>query len=147
MSDKSDLKSLESHGTVSKAEREKEPQLAIRFNKWGTLFMFLFVATLGYLILAPLIYIPPFEFNTTLNEYVINDLLLTILGILGLIFLGLGIYFGWFRKEKEPEASEKSMKERDAAVAEVDQDNDQIMFTYIEEDEAEHEQLLKEADE
>ncbi|RLI69580.1 MAG: hypothetical protein DRP02_08760 [Candidatus Gerdarchaeota archaeon] len=112
-----------------KAKGKKEdPQLMIGFNKWGMLFMFLFVAILGYLILAPIVYIPPFAYNVIESEYIINDLLLTILGILALLFLGLGIYFGWMKKEIPEEKSEEESSKP------LQGEQEQITFTFDEND-------------
>ncbi|NHJ39541.1 MAG: hypothetical protein FK731_05860 [Asgard group archaeon] len=135
-----DIDLIETHNkdeiTQKKKKRKKEEidesEFRITMNPWGIAFMILFVAIIGYLAAGLVAYLPPFEYDQIQGEYIISDGLLVILCISALIFLGLGIYFGWVRKtdEQEEEEEEEDFTEFDE-VKRKPTSNEQITFVYV----------------
>ena len=99
----------------SKTEVEKIDG-SINISRLGFVFMFLFIAILGYLVIGSFVGIPPFAIdNLTLELIITSDELLTVLIVLDLVALLLGIYFGWIKKPKEEK--------------ETDEQPDELVFT------------------
>lgn len=94
--------------------------------------MIIFIAIVAYLIISPLVGIVPFEYGGSPGTYEINDLVITILGVVALVSLGLGIYFGWIRKDPEEESKE-STDEIDETEPRKDSTG-QITFVYKEDE-------------
>lgn len=103
-------------------EEEKEIDLSINMNPYGFTFMVLFVGIFGYLVISSFTGIPPFKRDLITSEFLINDTILTLLIVLGLIFLGLGVYFGWIHKfpEKEMETETESVEAEETMLVYVD---------------------------
>ena len=125
--------------TQKKKKRKKEEidesEFQITMNPWGIAFMILFIAIIGYLVAGLVAYLPPFEYDQIQGEYIISDGLLVVLLIAALIFLGLGIYFGWVRK---PEEEEKEDEEETSELDEVKMkpsSKEQITFVYVKSEE------------
>ena len=116
-------------------EKKEDTHLDIKFNKWGLTFMILFVAVVGYLIISPLAGIPPFQYDDLTHDFIINELLVTLLGISALILLGLGIYFGWMKKQPEEEIIEDEQEIDSKSKPTVK--SEQITFVYKKEVEEE----------
>ncbi|NHK30421.1 MAG: hypothetical protein FK730_03660 [Asgard group archaeon] len=117
-----------------KKEIIDESEFRINMNPWGIAFMILFVAILGYLVISLFVFIPPFEYDIINSEYIISDGLLTILCVSALIFLALGIYFGWIKKAEEP--TDDIMEEIDIEAEETKEPTPekQITFVYVKSD-------------
>ncbi len=117
----------EKRAKKTKKREVSDSELQIKVNPWGFSFMIFAIAILAYLVIGIIAALPPFEYNQLDEEYVINDTLLVILLIFMLIFLGLGIYFVWFKKAPEKEPSEET---GDESLAK----EDQLTVVYIEDD-------------
>ena len=104
-------------------EKEKKDKidLSINMNPFGFTFMLLFVGVFGYLVISSFTGIPPFERDYVTQELIINDTILTILIIAGLIFLGLGVIFGWIYKfpDKKEETEQESIDAEETEVVYV----------------------------
>ena len=124
---------------IKTEKSEKEIDLAINMNKWGFAFIFLFAGLLAYIFLSGFIGIFPFERPDPLaNEVNLKSSLgLTLMLVTDLIFLGLGIYFGWIRSTPETDTSTEKVK------AEIKQE---VVFTETEEETTEDE-IIKEEEE
>ncbi|NHJ46676.1 MAG: hypothetical protein FK733_02700 [Asgard group archaeon] len=117
-----------------KKESPDESEFKINMNPWGMTFMILFVATVGYILIGALASIPPFIYNQITEEYAVMEGLLTVILVMGLVFLGLGIYFGWMRKPKE---EEEDLEDKNL-VEEVEKSSDQqITFAIIDDEKTE----------
>ena len=85
-----------------KVKDEKAIDTSIKINTWGYVFLILFAAIFGYLFAAYLTGLPPFILDELGLELVdINETVLVIFIVAGLLCLGLGFYFGWMRKKPE----------------------------------------------
>jgi hypothetical protein len=116
-----------------KKEKIEESEFQINMNPWGIAFMVLFIAVLGYLTISLFVYLPPFEYDVINSEYIISDGLLAILCISALIFLALGIYFGWVKKTEEPiDDLEEIDAEEDETIESTPEK--QITFVYVKSD-------------
>ncbi len=108
----------------SRVKKSKEEiDLAININKWGFAFMFLFAGLLAYIVISGFIGIFPFDRPDPLANKVVLEysLVLTLMLVCDLLFLGLGIYFGWMRTPVE-DVNEKqplSKKEEEETQQEV----------------------------
>ena len=87
---------------IEEKKSEDEIDLKINMNRWGIAFFIMFATVLSYLMIGAMAALPPFIYNVLDQELLIDSPgLLTGLLVAALIFLGLGFYFGWVRKEKE----------------------------------------------
>lgn len=135
-----DLELIESSAqkeTIQKKKKKKkeeidEKEFRITMNPWGIVFMTLFVAVIGYLVAGLVAYLPPFEYDQIQGDYIISDGLLTILCISALIFLGLGLYFGWVRKTDEEEKEDEETDIEDEIKKPAS--DEQITFVYVKSD-------------
>jgi amino acid permease len=116
-----------------KKEKIEESEFRINMNPWGVAFMILFIAVLGYLVISLFVYLPPFEYDVINSEYIISDGLLTILCISALIFLALGIYFGWIKKTEEPTDDLEEIDDEEEETKEPVPEK-QITFVYVKSD-------------
>lgn len=89
-----------------KKDKEEEIDTSIQINSWAFLFFVLFIGILGYLVAAYLTGLPPFIADLLTTEIIdINETVLLVFIIAGLVCLGLGYYFGWVRKKPETTVS------------------------------------------
>ncbi|NHJ03690.1 MAG: hypothetical protein EAX90_02625 [Candidatus Heimdallarchaeota archaeon] len=107
-------------------EKKEKIDMTIDINRWGYVFLFLFVAILGYLIIGSFVGIPPFGLDPITQElFLTSDELLTVLIVVGLLSLLLGLYFGWFRKT--PSKKEESEDQNEGIIfsdEEIEEFND-----------------------
>ena len=106
---------------IEEKKSEDEIDLKIKMNRWGIAFFIMFAAVISYLMIGAMAALPPFIYNVLDQELLVETPgLLTGLLVAALIFLGLGFYFGWVRKQKETDEDKTiidSEKERsDKAV-------------------------------
>lgn len=93
---------------IEEKKSEDEIDLTIKMNKWGIAFFIMFAAVLSYLTIGAMVSLPPFIYNVIDQELSVDSPgLLTGLLVTALIFLGLGFYFGWVRKQKETDDDKK----------------------------------------
>ncbi|MCK5297995.1 MAG: hypothetical protein KAJ76_03740 [Candidatus Heimdallarchaeota archaeon] len=107
--------------TSEEKKTDEEIDLNINMNRWGIAFFIMFAAVISYLMIGAMAALPPFIYNVLDQELLVETPgLLTGLLVAALIFLGLGFYFGWVRKQKETDEDKTiidSEKERsDKAV-------------------------------
>ena len=105
---------------IIKEEKKDEIDLSINMNAYGFTFMLLFVGVFGYLVISSFTSIPPFERDYVSGELLINDTILTLLIVVGLIFLGLGVYFGWIHKFPEKKTESEAVEAEETMVVYVD---------------------------
>ncbi|MCK5045121.1 MAG: hypothetical protein KAS22_00990 [Candidatus Heimdallarchaeota archaeon] len=87
---------------IEEKKSEDEIDLKIKMNRWGIAFFIMFAAVISYLMIGAMAALPPFIYNVLDQELLVETPgLLTGLLVAALIFLGLGFYFGWVRKQKE----------------------------------------------
>ena len=87
---------------IEEKKTDEEIDLKINMNRWGIAFFIMFAAVFGYLMIGAFVFLPPFMFNITTQELLIdNPGLLATLLVIALVFLGLGFYFGWVKKPIE----------------------------------------------
>jgi len=87
---------------IEEKKTDKEFDLKITMNRWGIAFFIMFAAVASYLMIGAFVFLPPFAFSILNQElFIHNPGLLTALLVIGLVFFGLGFYFGWVRKPKE----------------------------------------------
>ncbi len=87
---------------IEEKKSEDEIDLKINMNRWGIAFFIMFAAVISYLMIGAMAALPPFIYNVLDQELLVETPgLLTGLLVAALIFLGLGFYFGWVRKQKE----------------------------------------------
>ena len=87
---------------IEEKKSEDEIDLKINMNRWGIAFFIMFAVVISYLMIGAMAALPPFIYNVLDQELLVETPgLLTGLLVAALIFLGLGFYFGWVRKQKE----------------------------------------------
>lgn len=119
---------------IEEKKIDEEIDLKINMNRWGIAFFIMFASVFGYLIIGAFVFLPPFMFNITTQEFLVdNPGLLATLLVIALAFLGLGFYFGWVKKPKETEEEQlddkpqKKISEKEEVIfssALDDKDND-----------------------
>ena len=93
---------------IEEKKTDEDIDLKISMNRWGIAFFIMFATVLSYLMIGAFVFLPPFEYNVIDQELLIyNPGLLAALLIIALVFLGLGFYFGWIKKQKETEEEQQ----------------------------------------
>ncbi|MHA1125029.1 MAG: hypothetical protein ACTSO7_09615 [Candidatus Heimdallarchaeota archaeon] len=97
-----DTELIEDIKPKKKKDDEDEIDTSIKINSWAYLFFIVFAGIIGYIVAAYMTGLPPFITDSLGLEVVdINETVLVIFIIAGLVSLGLGYYFGWIRKKPE----------------------------------------------
>lgn len=85
-----------------KKKKEDEIDTSIKINPWAFLFFFIFAGIVSYIVAAYMTGLPPFIADSLGLEIIdINETLLVVFIVVGLVSLGLGYYFGWVRKKPD----------------------------------------------
>ena len=133
---------IEHSSQKKKITMKEEIDHSIKMPPIAILFFLLYISLALYLIIAPTEGIPPYDIDAVSGEFTVaQDWLLTILLVVALAFLGLGVYFGWFRKEEEEEGEEEeavifSSEDESEGRSEKEEEstNDQSTETAVSED-------------
>jgi len=103
-----------------KKKKKDEIDTSIKINPWAFLFFFIFAGIVAYIAAAYLTGLPPFIADSLGQEIIdINETVLVIFIVAGLVSLGLGYYFGWVRKKPDTTISVTTKEVEDDITAET----------------------------
>jgi hypothetical protein len=127
---------IQSDSTPKKKGKKKidDSEFQINMNRWGIAFFILSIAVIAYIVISASASLPPFVFNVITEEFDISEGLLTGLLVIALVFLGLGIYFGWIKKPEE------KLEEQEGLEQSTDE---QITFVIDEGEEKDTEEVIE----